>query len=161
MSSFDNFTRSLKDSQGAVEAVARYLVSRGFEVHIPELHIPADQADCISDHGDLICRTKKGEFVIEVKGHPGLEWGNFEWCVHGLIIEKVSVWDNKDPKPHAYYILDKHLKEAMVFNVDKWDLVYQVPIRDRQSGLIQPNYLAHPKYFKMINIEVEDDSVCE
>jgi hypothetical protein len=152
MVSHVTFAENLKGSMVAVNAVAEHVARHGFDVVVPELYIPDSYEDGISDSGDIVASMGGVEFVIEVKGHPSLEWGDLSWCVYGLLIDKCKVFDAKVRRPDVYYILDRHLKVARTFRVSDWDKTYRRFIRDKVTGRQENCYMADPKHFSVVEL---------
>ena len=147
------FQDRLLASQASVDAVADHLRKRGLQVEVPELYVPATASAGQADAGDILVTNADGlERRVEVKCYPSRRWGNLEWCVYGLVIDRVAVFDEKDPVPYCYYITDADLQVARVFMISDWEKVYTHPIRCANTQELNDCYLAHPKHFKVVSL---------
>lgn len=106
------FAKRLKESEPAVKLVGAYLEFMGWDVRIPELVIlgPNDNWEDFVDDGDLYASYQGSEWHrMEVK-HNSKNFTCYEDIPfkHFLICNKKS-YDRADPKPYAYFFLNKEM----------------------------------------------------
>jgi len=125
------FQKELIDSKPSVIAVATWLRERGYRVTVPEISVTptADQWRQHSDDGDLTFTTPNGDrFLGEVK-HLKRHFGIDNWPkVVGphYLVDNVSTFDRKDPKPNYYFHVNQDYTCIAVLNVAKtWGSWYK------------------------------------
>ncbi len=149
----ERFKKNLKSSEPAVRAVHKYLLGRVFNAVAPSLHVPETFDEGIADSGDIIVPVGEMTYRIEVKLSKKHLWEDLVKFKPGIIIDKKSTWDAKTPKPDAYYIVDKSVAFAGVFDCKQWDRVFTKKYPDQVTGVMEPCYVAEVDLFRTVSLK--------
>lgn len=109
------FIRALRNSKAAVRTVAMWLVDSGYAViHRPTFERPnfEERAD-YTDNEDLEVVQK-----VAVKQQRKGEWTSREtFKFDNIIVDSLSNWKKKHPKPYMYLIVNKYGTFAFLVHV--------------------------------------------
>ena len=147
----ERFKANLKASQPAVLAVQGYLANMGYQSEVPALHVPGTFDDGIADSGDIILLYGGETYRIEVKLSRSCLWSELI-RFPSIVVDKKSTWDAKQPKPYCYFIVDKTLKTAGLFECDNWRQTTIKRFRDQVTGIMEPCYAARPDLFTEVQL---------
>jgi len=140
------FPEDLENSQPAVACMAVWLIDAcGYPttIHPQRLRPHVEQRHEYADKGDLTF-IKNGEpHRGEVKERPTIDFHSIEdfpWPT--VIVDKRHRWDQADPKPYAYFIVNASLTGCFIilgstfphwirnelFYNGRWNNVYECPL---------------------------------
>lgn len=127
-SNHNKFLKHLDDSTKAVFLVAKHLYLKGFDVRINALKKAKKHSDWkkYKDDGDLFIFHNKKSYRIEVKGLSCDFTNKNDWCFKDFIVCAKHSFDNANPKPYAYFILNKkrtHCAIVKETTSDNWNIV--------------------------------------
>ena len=108
-SNHNKFLKHLDDSSEAVFTVAKHLYLKGLDVRINALKKAEKHSDWkkYKDDGDLFVFNDEKSYRIEVKGLSCDFTNKNDWCFKDFIVCAKHSFDNANPKPYAYFILNK------------------------------------------------------
>lgn len=142
-SNHDKFLKHLEGSSESVFIVAKYLHSKGLDVRINALKKAEKHSDWneYKDEGDLFIFNNEKSYRIEVKGLTCDFTNKNDWCFKDFIVCAKHSFDNANPKPYAYFILNKkrtHCAVVKETTSDNWNIVSR---KDRRyENVVQEFY---------------------
>ena len=148
----ERFKKNLLSSELAVQAVEGYFLNKGYRVTVPELHVPGTFEDGKADSGDIILHHAGTDYRVEVKAQPRYTVKQLLRFPAGIIIDKKTTWDAKIPKPDAYYVVDKTMAHACVFNCKQWGKTTINRFPDQVTGINEPCYVGTAELFKVVEL---------
>lgn len=123
MSDHDTFLGHLRESHKTVWLVARWLWAMGCNVYISKVREAKRHAEWkqFADDGDLYVFSDSGSRRrIEVKGSGADFTGPHDYPYHDMLVCAKHSYDNADPKPYAYVIVNKARTHAGIIKPGCW-----------------------------------------
>jgi hypothetical protein len=121
MTDDERFRQHLEDSKFGVQVIADWFTMNGYAVRLPPVRVCKNHAEwkAFADDGDLFIESR-----IEVK-HLGVDFTCREDWPFGekFIVCAKHSWDRAQPKPQAYYVLNKqasHLAIVLGRTSNEW-----------------------------------------
>lgn len=133
-----NFVAALKASNKHTEQVAAWLRRIGRHVVVHPLHIRPSARDRLlyADGGDLTVSGMR----VEVK-QRGVDFEKpSDWPYATLIVDSVSNFERKEPKPVAYIITNKRVTACFIVDVRSRDLWTKTTRKDGRTNLWEVFY---------------------
>jgi hypothetical protein len=115
-----SFVADLKESDRYVRIVATWLDSLGYKTDVHGLRIRPDPEvrAQYADDGDLTVVVNGESERCEVK-HRRLDFTSHkEFPFFTVLVDVAHSWDNADPKPLAYFILNRSCTHAFVIHAE-------------------------------------------
>jgi hypothetical protein len=148
-----DFESRFRASRNAEMTVALYLLNRGHEVRLPKrkLRPHFTERKKFRDTGDIYASGKR----IEVK-HSKHDFQFQEWPFSDAVICAKKSFDESDPKPDFYYLVNASMTVAALIDVattrPDW-FVNRIP--DRARGYDYEVYAVKPEYlaWRVLNWE--------
>lgn len=152
----DNHTRFLKHLENSTEAVfvvAKYLHSKGLDVRINAIKKAQKHSDWKKyvDDGDLFIYHQDKAFRIEVKGLSYEFTSQNDWPFNHMIVCAKHSFDNANPKPYAYFILNKKRSHCAIIKTNKsenWNVVSRQD--HRYDNVVQDFYTSSLNEIKWV-----------
>jgi hypothetical protein len=139
-----NFISDLRESKKSVEVVADWLRSLGKKVNIFEVkeRPSVEKMAEYADDGDLeIVDELNGSKRIEVKHRKSLKFSGLkDFPYKTIIVDVCHTFDNADPKPYAYVILNDTMTTALIVTTSSSEYWKKVSKRDRFKNRIRYFY---------------------
>lgn len=145
------FVDDLRDSQIAVDVVARHLSGLGYPVHVNPVQVrpdPSVRAE-YADKGDLVISQ-----VIEVKHRKELSFtGKADFPYPSIIVDVCHTFDRARPKPYAYVILNKPMTVAFVIRSATRARWFKTEKFDRHANRTRSFYECPIEHVEIMRIE--------
>jgi|TARA_R110000744_G_C18997452_1_gene521367 hypothetical protein len=142
-SNHSKFLKHLDNSSEAVFIVAKYLYLKGLDVRINALKKAKKHSDWkkYKDDGDLFIFNKNKSYRIEVKGLSCDFTNKNDWSFKDFIVCAKHSFDNSNPKPYAYFILNKKRTHCAIVKEKTsgiWNIVQRKD--NRYQNIVQEFY---------------------
>ena len=133
------FLSHLDDSTEAVFIVALHLYNKGLDVRINAMQKAKSHKEWKSckDDGDLYVYKNNKSYRIEVKGSGSDFECAKDWKYNSFIVCAKHSYDQAEPKPYAYMILNKertHVAIVKTSTKNKWYSEYKMDRRYDNYG---------------------------
>ena len=153
------FEEDLLFSSESVERIRCWLENRGYLVEVPELVVRPDEKVMseYSDDGDLLVSGGKiGEQVrIEVKHRVDMEFTSLDdFPYSSIIVDVCHAWDKADPKPYAYFILNKDMTAAIYVHGTTSERWMKKELWDRKRNRFRKFYMCSLHLCKLLDVSV-------
>ena len=150
------FLEHLDDSIDTVFIVAKYLYHKtGMDIKINSLERASKHSEWnrCKDDGDLYLFKDNISYRIEVKGLSCDFKNNDDWPFRDFIVCAKHSFDHADPKPYAYFILNKNRTHAAIVRThtsDSWHVVERAD--KRYNNITQCFYICDFEHIEWILI---------
>jgi hypothetical protein len=118
------FLTRLRASVAPVCAVAAWLVRNGHTVRIPGLRVRPDASQwrSFADAGDLfVLKDQAPDLRIEVKSTTRHFTNAEDWPFPDMLVCGARHYDDADPKPHRFFIVNPDRTHAAIVRGDQLD----------------------------------------
>tara|TARA_Y100000593_G_scaffold32670_1_gene64413 strand:- start:621 stop:1091 length:471 start_codon:yes stop_codon:yes gene_type:complete len=138
------FLSHLDDSTEAVFITALYLHKLGLDVRINAMQKAKSHKDWknCKDDGDIYIYKNDKKYRIEVKGLSCDFTNGSDWKFKDFMVCAKHSYDNANPAPYAYILLNKNKTHAAIVNTStyaSWETVFRKD--SRYEGVTQEFYI--------------------
>jgi len=109
---YEDFKKRLIKSQETVVFMQKYFEKKKFNVEVPELVIAPESVGAFSeyaDNGDMFIEKNGIREKVEIK-QSSRTFDLESWPYESVIVNSITGYDSKDPKPDIHIILSKDRK---------------------------------------------------